>query len=53
MAITNHERVEKALELFRKGLAPFVEREFRNTYKEEAKVETSSFWGIWAMPHPH
>ena len=27
MAITNHERVGKALELLREGLLPFVERE--------------------------
>ena len=27
MAITNHERIGKALELLRAGLAPFVERE--------------------------
>jgi len=29
MAITNHERVGKALELLKAGLAPFVEREFK------------------------
>ena len=29
MAITNHERVGKALELLRDGLAPFVERELQ------------------------
>lgn len=29
MAITNHERVGKALELLKAGLAPFVEREMR------------------------
>ena len=28
MAITNHERVGKALELLRDGLAPFVESRF-------------------------
>ena len=28
MAITNQERVGKAMELLRVGLAPFVEREF-------------------------
>lgn len=27
MAITNHDRVGKAMELLRQGLAPFVERE--------------------------
>ncbi|MCB1982135.1 MAG: hypothetical protein KDF63_09480, partial [Rhodoferax sp.] len=26
MAITNHERVGKALEIFRGGIAPYVER---------------------------
>ena len=30
MAITNHERVGKALELLRAGLAPFVEREIQS-----------------------
>lgn len=30
MAITNHERVGKALELLKAGLGPFVEREMRN-----------------------
>jgi hypothetical protein len=29
MAITNHERVGKALELLKSGLGPFVERRFR------------------------
>lgn len=29
MATTNHERLGKALELLRAGLAPFVEREFQ------------------------
>src|SRR4030067_891363 len=29
MAITNHERVGKALELLKAGLVPFVEREFK------------------------
>ena len=32
MAITNHERVGKALELLKAGLAPFVEREFKSLY---------------------
>ena len=30
MAITNHERVGKALELVKAGLAPFVEREVKS-----------------------
>lgn len=45
MAITNHERVAKALELLRAGLAPFVEREFRNTYGEQAASEAARFLG--------
>ena len=32
MAITNHERVGKALELLREGLRPYVEREMRARY---------------------
>lgn len=32
MAITNHERVGKALELLRTGVTPFVEREFKSKY---------------------
>ena len=39
MAITNQERVGKALELFRTGLAPYVEREFANAYKDKAQAE--------------
>ncbi|MEY4908445.1 MAG: hypothetical protein RL260_2163 [Pseudomonadota bacterium] len=34
MAITNHERVGKALDLFRAGLAPYVDREVQRTIKE-------------------
>ena len=41
MAITNHERVGKALELLAKGIKPFVEREMRSVYQagwfEEAR----------------
>ena len=36
MAITNHERVGKTMELLRQGLAPFVEREFQNLHKGQA-----------------
>lgn len=35
MAITNHERVGKALELLRKGLGSFVEREFKAKYGDD------------------
>jgi len=34
MAITNHERVGKALELLRAGLGPFVEREVQHALKQ-------------------
>src|SRR5499427_1718231 len=43
MAITNHERVGKAMELLKAGLAPFVEREFKNLYKGQALVEAQRF----------
>jgi predicted AAA+ superfamily ATPase len=36
MAITNQERVGKAMELLRAGLAPFVEREFNNLHQSQA-----------------
>ena len=36
MAITNHERVGKTMELLKTGLAPFVEREFKSDYKGRA-----------------
>ena len=46
MAITNHERVGKALELLAKGLKPFVEREMRSVYQagwfEEARRSVGS-----------
>lgn len=39
MAITNHERVGKALELLKAGLGPFVERELKNVYQAETARE--------------
>jgi len=45
MAITNHERVGKALEFLKSGLGPFVEREMMSIYKERAAAETSRFMG--------
>ena len=45
MAITNHERVGKALELLKGGLAPFVEREFKNTYQTKAQGEATLLLG--------
>lgn len=43
MAVTNHERVGKALELLRDGLAPFVEREFRNLHQDNALAEAQRY----------
>ncbi len=45
MAVTNHERVGKSLELLRLGLGPFVEREFSAAHKERATAETSRVIG--------
>jgi predicted AAA+ superfamily ATPase len=45
MAITNHERVGKAMELLKVGLGPFVEREFKNTFKERMTTEFQRFLG--------
>src|SRR6266540_5013154 len=39
MAITNHERVGKAMELLREGLLPFVERELKSEYGEQTWFE--------------
>lgn len=39
MAITNHERVGKAMELLKAGLAPFIEREFKHTFKVQAEQQ--------------
>lgn len=45
MAMTNHERVGKALELLKRGLGPFVQHEFTNIYKDNAAIEASKFIG--------
>ena len=41
MAVTNHDRVGKGLEILSRGLRPFVERELKNSYAQEwfAKVK--------------
>jgi len=39
MAITNHERVGKALELLKDGLASFVEREFNSVHGDKASKQ--------------
>lgn len=43
MAVTNHDRVGKALGLLKAGLAPFVEREFAHIYKEDADVQAARY----------
>src|ERR1700693_6117043 len=35
MAITNHERIGKMLDLLRAGLVPFVERELKSQYEQQ------------------
>src|SRR6266849_1940295 len=45
MAITNHERVGKAMDLLKAGLAPFVEREFKNLYEGRALAEARRLQG--------
>ena len=45
MAVTNHERIGKALELLKTGLGPFVEREMKSTYGDEARDQVSRFMG--------
>jgi predicted AAA+ superfamily ATPase len=45
MAITNHDRVSKALELLKAGLGPFAEREFANTYQAKAASQAALFLG--------
>jgi len=44
MAMTNRERVERAMELLRQGLAPFVEREFRNQYGVDPSAKAQSLF---------
>lgn len=45
MAITNYERVGKAMEVLKQGLGPFVEREFKNTFKDKAALEATRYIG--------
>src|SRR5208283_1088124 len=45
MAITNHERVGKAMELLKGGLAPFIEREFKNTFQSGAQEQARAILG--------
>jgi predicted AAA+ superfamily ATPase len=45
MAITNHERVGKAMDLLKGGLAPFIEREFKSSFKDQAQKQAALFLG--------
>lgn len=45
MAITNHERVGKAMDILKQGLGPFLEREFKSFYKDQAAAEAIRFLG--------
>jgi predicted AAA+ superfamily ATPase len=45
MAVTNHERVGKALDLLKGGLGPFVERELASVYQDRAAAEASRLLG--------
>ena len=45
MAVTNHERVGKAMDILKQGLGPFVEREFKSTYKDRAHAEATRYMG--------
>jgi hypothetical protein len=45
MAVTNHERVGKALEALKAGLGPFVEREYKSVYHGKALSQASQYFG--------
>src|SRR5262245_5962286 len=45
MALTNQERVGKAMDMLRQGLAPFVERELKSQYQARAGAEALSYLG--------
>src|SRR5580700_7926180 len=45
MAINNHERVGKSMNSLKEGLGPFVEREFKNSYKDRALTEAARYLG--------
>src|SRR5688572_15477452 len=45
MAINNHERVGKAMDLVKAGVAPFVERELKNVYAEKAQSQALAVVG--------
>src|SRR6185503_16593146 len=45
MAITNQDRVGKAMDLLRAGLAPFVEREFKSKHQAQATEAARRYFG--------
>jgi predicted AAA+ superfamily ATPase len=45
MAISNYERVGKAMELLRLGLGPFVDRELTSRYGEKSELQASYILG--------
>jgi predicted AAA+ superfamily ATPase len=45
MAMTNQDRVGKAIDLLRAGLAPFVEREFSEQFKDKARERAEFLLG--------
>ncbi|MBA2592967.1 MAG: ATP-binding protein [Gammaproteobacteria bacterium] len=45
MATTNQERIGKAMELLRQGLAPFADREFKSLHKAQAGAEALRYMG--------
>ncbi len=56
MAVTNHERVGKALDLLKEGLRPFVEREMKAQHAqlwfEQANLfgtETEPRWDVASL----
>ena len=45
MAMTNHERVGRAMDLLKEGLAPFVDREFQSTFRDKASSQAVLYLG--------
>jgi len=45
MAITNHERVGKTMDLLKQGLGSYVDREFKTAYKAQALAEATRYLG--------
>ena len=50
MAITNSERVGKALDLLKDGLRPYVERELKATYKDRWVDTARPSFPDWQQP---